>query len=89
MARAARGICTAEDTAFFVDSYRFLRTLQSRLRLMSITARDNLPEEPRELARLAGLLGYETAAKSCWPTASTSRPRIAADSSGCSPASTG
>ena len=57
------GYLGAEDTAFFVESYRFLRTLQSRLRLLSITARDNLPEEPRELAKLAGLLHYATPQK--------------------------
>ncbi len=57
------GYLSAEDTAFFVESYRFLRTLQSRLRLMSSTARDNLPEEPRELAKLAGLLHYDSPEK--------------------------
>ena len=30
---------------------------------MSITARDDLPDEPRELAKLAGLLHYETPEK--------------------------
>ncbi len=57
------GSLSSDDTAYFVESYRFLRTLQSRLRLLSITARDNLPEEPRELAKLAGLLHYESPAK--------------------------
>ena len=28
---------------------------------MSTTARDDLPEDPRELAKLAGLLGYSSA----------------------------
>jgi [glutamine synthetase] adenylyltransferase / [glutamine synthetase]-adenylyl-L-tyrosine phosphorylase len=54
------GHLSTEDCDFFVDSYRFLRTLQSRLRLMSITARDDLPDEPRELAKLAGLMRYTT-----------------------------
>ena len=57
------GYLSAEDAKFFVESYRFLRTLQSRLRLMSSTARDNLPEEPRELAKLAGLLHYASPEK--------------------------
>jgi glutamate-ammonia-ligase adenylyltransferase len=57
------GYLSADDAAFFVESYRFLRTLQSRLRLMSRTARDNLPEDSRELAQLAGLLHYETPEK--------------------------
>ena len=35
-----------------------MRTIQARLRLMSTTARDDLPEEAREIAKLAGLLGY-------------------------------
>jgi glutamate-ammonia-ligase adenylyltransferase len=47
---------------FFIESYRFLRRVQSRMRLMSTTARDTLPDEKRELAKLAGLLGYASAA---------------------------
>ncbi len=54
----AAGILNRDDYDFFVASYRFLRAIQSRLRLMSTTARDDLPDEPRELAKLAGLLGY-------------------------------
>src|SRR6185369_16278244 len=50
-----------DDYDFLVASYRFLRGIQLRLRLMSTTARDDLPEEPRELAKLAGLLGYSSA----------------------------
>jgi glutamate-ammonia-ligase adenylyltransferase len=55
----AAGIMDRENYEFFVASYRFLRAIQSRLRLMSTTARDNLPDEPRELLKLAKLLGYE------------------------------
>ncbi len=51
-----------DDYEFFNDSYRFLRTLQARLRLMSPIAHDSLPEDPHDLARLAGLLGYKSAA---------------------------
>ncbi len=54
----AAGLVNRDDYSFFVDSYRFLRTIQARLRLMSTTVRDDLPDEPRELAKLAGLLGY-------------------------------
>ncbi len=54
------GIMNRDDYEFFVASYRFLRTIQSRLRLMSTTARDDLPDEPRERSKLAGLLGYES-----------------------------
>jgi glutamate-ammonia-ligase adenylyltransferase len=55
----AAGVMDRENHDFFVASYRFLRTIQSRLRLMSTTARDNLPDEPRELTKLAKLVGYE------------------------------
>ena len=52
-----------DDFQFFTESYRFLRTLEGRLRLLNSTARDKLPEEPTELAKLAKLLncsGSET-----------------------------
>ncbi len=52
------GLLNRDDFDFFVASFRFLRTIQARLRLMSTTARDDLPDDPRELAKLAGLLGY-------------------------------
>jgi glutamate-ammonia-ligase adenylyltransferase len=55
------GLLKRDDYDFLVLSYRFLRGIQLRLRLMSTTARDDLPEEPRELAKLAGLLGYSSA----------------------------
>jgi glutamine synthetase adenylyltransferase len=55
------GLLKRDDHDFLVASYRFLRGIQLRLRLMSTTARDDLPEEPRELAKLAGLLGYSNA----------------------------
>jgi glutamate-ammonia-ligase adenylyltransferase len=60
-ALSAAGILHQDDGEFFRKSYRFLRAIQSRLRLMSTTARDNLPDDPRELAKLAGLLGYTSA----------------------------
>ncbi|NUQ61723.1 MAG: bifunctional [glutamate--ammonia ligase]-adenylyl-L-tyrosine phosphorylase/[glutamate--ammonia-ligase] adenylyltransferase [Pirellulales bacterium] len=44
------------DYHFLRESYRFLRTLEARLRLMNITARDKLPEDPTELTKLAHLL---------------------------------
>ena len=60
-ALTAAGILDREDGEFFIGSYRFLRTIQARMRLMSTTARNDLPDEPRELARLARLLGYANA----------------------------
>jgi glutamate-ammonia-ligase adenylyltransferase len=47
-----------DDYQFFASSYRFLRTVELRLRLMSTTARDSLPDDPAELARLARVLGF-------------------------------
>ena len=54
----AEGVLKRSDADFFIKGYRFLRTVQARMRLMSTTARDDLPDDPRELAKLAGLLGY-------------------------------
>jgi len=45
-----------EDCAALAASYRFLRTAEGRLRLLSSTARDQLPEDPTELAKLAHLM---------------------------------
>ncbi|HUT92396.1 MAG TPA: bifunctional [glutamate--ammonia ligase]-adenylyl-L-tyrosine phosphorylase/[glutamate--ammonia-ligase] adenylyltransferase [Thermoguttaceae bacterium] len=50
------GHLATEDFKLFATSYRFLRTLEGRLRLVSLTARDKLPEDPTELAKLAHLL---------------------------------
>ena len=57
-ALTACDVLKRDDGDFFTKSYRFLRTIQARLRLMSTTARNDLPDDPRELAKLAGLLGY-------------------------------
>lgn len=50
------GLLAAGDFAFLSEAYRFLRTLEGRLRLMNATARNQLPEDPTELAKLAQLL---------------------------------
>ncbi len=50
------GCLDREDYLFFSESYRFLRTLEGRLQLMNITARDKLPDDPTELTKLAHLL---------------------------------
>ncbi len=57
---AAARLLRQDEYEYFIESYRFLRTVQVRLRLMSTTARDDLPEDPRELAKLAGLLRYDS-----------------------------
>jgi [glutamine synthetase] adenylyltransferase / [glutamine synthetase]-adenylyl-L-tyrosine phosphorylase len=59
-ALAAVGLLHGDDYKYFVESYRFLRTIQVRMRLLSTTARDDLPEDPRELAKLASLLRYSS-----------------------------
>lgn len=51
---------SADEQAFFVSSYRLLRTIESRLRLMNSTARDQLPHDPMELNKLAHLLRYSS-----------------------------
>jgi glutamate-ammonia-ligase adenylyltransferase len=45
-----------EDFRFLTESYRFLRSIEARLRLMNTTARHEVPDDPRELAKLAYLL---------------------------------
>ncbi len=60
-ALSAVGILPRDDYEFFTGSYRLLRTIQARMRLMSTTARDDLPDDPRDLAKLARLLGYASA----------------------------
>jgi glutamate-ammonia-ligase adenylyltransferase len=52
------GLLEAEDYRFFDGNYRFLRTIEGRLRLMNSTARDNLPHDAMELNKLAHLLHY-------------------------------
>ncbi len=52
------GKLSSEECEFFTVSYRFLRTLELRLRLMSTTARDSLPDDRGELAKLARALGF-------------------------------
>lgn len=51
-------LLSADDFEVFDASYRLLRTIESRLRLMNSTARDQLPQERVELAKLANLLHY-------------------------------
>ncbi len=48
-----------EDAEYLERSYRFLRSVEARLRLMNTAARHELPEDELELKKLAFLLGYE------------------------------
>ena len=54
------GHLSAEDAEYLTRSYRFLRSTESGLRLMNTTARHDLPDDQRELAKLAYLLGYDS-----------------------------
>ncbi|MCE9604266.1 MAG: bifunctional [glutamate--ammonia ligase]-adenylyl-L-tyrosine phosphorylase/[glutamate--ammonia-ligase] adenylyltransferase [Planctomycetia bacterium] len=54
----AAGRMTAADYEFFTAGYGFLRALKSRLRLLSLTARNDLPTDAIELAKLARSLDY-------------------------------
>jgi glutamate-ammonia-ligase adenylyltransferase len=51
------GYLDKQDHRLLSDSYRFLRSVEARLRLMNTTARHDLPESESELAKLAYLLG--------------------------------
>ena len=64
---ALSALCTAghistEDAQTLDRGYRLLRTIEGRLRLMNSNARDTLPDDPTELAKLARLLNYPDAA---------------------------
>jgi glutamate-ammonia-ligase adenylyltransferase len=59
-ALAEAGLLSGEEQAFFESSYRLLRTIESRLRLINSTARDQLPHDPTELNKLAHLLHYSS-----------------------------
>jgi glutamate-ammonia-ligase adenylyltransferase len=54
----AAGHLDRNDLVFFSSRYRLLRTIEGRLQLMSSTARDVLPADPTELAKLTHLLQY-------------------------------
>jgi glutamate-ammonia-ligase adenylyltransferase len=56
-----RGCLSADDAEYFRNSYRFQRSIEARIRLMDATGRHELPENDRELAKLAYLLGYSRA----------------------------
>jgi [glutamine synthetase] adenylyltransferase / [glutamine synthetase]-adenylyl-L-tyrosine phosphorylase len=55
------GAWDQEDAEYLVQSYRFLRSVEARLRLMNTTARHDLPEDESERRKLAFLLGYDDA----------------------------
>jgi glutamate-ammonia-ligase adenylyltransferase len=50
---------TQDDAEYLSQAYRFLRSVEARLRLMNTTARHDLPEDESEQRKLAYLLGYD------------------------------
>jgi glutamate-ammonia-ligase adenylyltransferase len=54
----AGGYLSVDDAEYFRGSYRFQRSVEARVRLMNSTGRHELPDNDRELAKLAYLLGY-------------------------------
>ena len=55
------GYLSADDADYFRRSYRFQRSVEARIRLMNAAGRHELPDNPKELAKLAYLLGYADA----------------------------
>ncbi len=53
------GLLGREDYDHFSRGYRFLRSVEARIRLMNAAGRHELPEDAMELRRLAYLLGYD------------------------------
>jgi [glutamine synthetase] adenylyltransferase / [glutamine synthetase]-adenylyl-L-tyrosine phosphorylase len=52
-----------DDADYLSQSYRFLRAVEARLRLMNTTARHDVPDDESERKKLAYLLGYDDADK--------------------------
>jgi glutamate-ammonia-ligase adenylyltransferase len=57
-ALAAADCLAAADADYLATSYRFQRSVESRIRLMDAAGRHEFPDDPRELEKLAYLLGY-------------------------------
>ncbi len=58
------GLLAQRDVETLRESYRFLRTVQNRLRVLSALETSSLPREASRLNRLAKRLGYEAGAGS-------------------------
>ncbi|RIK82516.1 MAG: bifunctional [glutamate--ammonia ligase]-adenylyl-L-tyrosine phosphorylase/[glutamate--ammonia-ligase] adenylyltransferase [Planctomycetota bacterium] len=52
------GCLARGDAEFLSKSYRFLRNVEARIRLMNAAARHDMPDEELDLAKLARLLHY-------------------------------
>lgn len=58
---AGAGVLAPEVALRLGDSYRFLRRVESGLRLLNTSARHDLPTDPQDLNQLALLLGHSNA----------------------------
>jgi len=58
----AAGCLARDDAEYLSRSYRLLRNIEARLRLMNTAARHDLPTDETELAKLAYLLDYPSVA---------------------------
>ena len=56
------GLLEASTADRLDQGYQLLRSVEARLRLMNTTARHDLPEDQKQLAKLAYLLNYQDAA---------------------------
>lgn len=56
------GLLPTADASAFAENYRFLRRLESRLRLVNPVARNRLPQDTTDLARIAHLMGLASSA---------------------------
>ena len=52
------GCVSAEDAQFLQTAYRFQRSTEARIRLMESVGRHEFPDDEKDLAKLAVLLGY-------------------------------
>ncbi|MBM4087937.1 MAG: bifunctional [glutamate--ammonia ligase]-adenylyl-L-tyrosine phosphorylase/[glutamate--ammonia-ligase] adenylyltransferase [Planctomycetes bacterium] len=57
------GALTDDDARYLSDSYGFLRSVESGLRLMNTAARHDLPVDDLDLEKLAFLIGHESGQK--------------------------
>ncbi|GAB4533002.1 MAG: bifunctional [glutamate--ammonia ligase]-adenylyl-L-tyrosine phosphorylase/[glutamate--ammonia-ligase] adenylyltransferase [Haliangiales bacterium] len=57
---AERGLAAEADCALLAHAYRFLRTIEHRLRIVHDRSVQRLPEEPGELDKLARRTGYDS-----------------------------
>ncbi len=55
------GLISEEEARTLLSHYRFLRRLESRLRLVNPVARNRLPQDSTDLARIAHLMGLPSA----------------------------